>query len=76
MVSQLRRREAVMINNCPFKPKDRNCRLELDYIVLQETLQETEETCRQLLDENRYLWNRLDKIESVLAEHGISMADI
>ena len=65
-----------MINNCPFKPKDRNCRLELDYIILQETLQETEETCRQLLDENRYLWNRLDKIASVLAEHGISMADI
>ena len=65
-----------MINNCPFKPKDRECRLELDYAVLQETLQETEETCRQLLDENRYLWNRLDRIESVLAEQGISIADI
>ena len=41
-------------------------------MVLQETLQETQETCRQLLDENRYLWNRLDRIEAILEEHGIS----
>ena len=45
--------------------------LEIDYIVLQETLQETQETCRQLLNENRYLWNRLDRIEAILEEHGI-----
>ena len=41
-----------MVNNCPYKPADRSCRLEVDYMVLQETLQETQETCRQLLDEN------------------------
>lgn len=64
-----------MLNNCPFKPVDRQCRLEVDYIVLQETLRETEETCRQLLDENRYLWNRFDKIEAILGEHGISIVD-
>ena len=58
-----------MLNNCPYKPADRGCRLEVDYMVLQETLQET---CRQLLDENRYLWNRLDRIEAILEEHGIS----
>ena len=61
-----------MLNNCPYKPADRGCRLEVDYMVLQETLQETQETCRQLLDENRYLWNRLDRIEAILEEHGIS----
>lgn len=60
-----------MLNNCPFKPDDRQCRLEVDYMVLQETLREAEETCRQLLDENRYLWNRLDRVEAILAEHGI-----
>ena len=65
-----------MINNCPHKPENRECRLEVDYMVLQETLQETQETCRQLLDENRYLWNRLDKIEELLADQGISIADI
>ena len=65
-----------MLNNCPFKPESRQCRLEVDYMVLQETLQETQETCRQLLDENRFLWNRLDKIEELLNEHGISIADI
>ena len=59
-----------MLNNCPYKPADRGCRLEVDYMVLQETLQET---CRQLLDENRYLWNRLDRIEAILEEHGISV---
>ena len=42
-------------------------------MVLQETLQETQGTCRQLLGENRYLWNRLDKIQSILEEHGISI---
>ena len=57
-----------MVNNCPYKPADRSCRLEVDYMVLQET----QETCRQLLDENRYLWNRLDRIEAILEEHGIS----
>ena len=57
-----------MLNNCPYKPADRGCRLEVDYMVLQET----QETCRQLLDENRYLWNRLDRIEAILEEHGIS----
>lgn len=62
-----------MLNNCPYKPTDCSCRLEIDYVVLQETLQETQETCRQLLDENRYLWNRLDRIEAILAEHGISV---
>lgn len=62
-----------MLNNCPYKPTDRNCRLEVDYMVLQETLQETQETCRQLLDENRYLWNHLDRIKAILEEHGISI---
>lgn len=62
-----------MLNNCPFKPDDRQCRLEVDYMVLQETLRETEETCRQLLDENRHLWNRLDRIKAILEEHGISI---
>ena len=62
-----------MLNNCPYKPADRGCWLEVDYMVLQETLQETQETCRQLLDENRYLWNRLDRIEAILEEHGISV---
>ena len=57
-----------MLNNCPYKPADRGCRLEVDYMVLQET----QETCRQLLDENRFLWNRLDRIEAILEEHGIS----
>ena len=57
-----------MLNNCPYKPADRSCRLEVDYMVLQET----QETCRQLLDENRYLWNRLDRIEAILEGHGIS----
>ena len=57
-----------MVNNCPYKPADRSCRLEVDYMVLQET----QETCRQLLDENRFLWNRLDRIEAILEEHGIS----
>ena len=56
-----------MLNNCPYKPLERSCRLEIDYIVLQET----QETCRQLLNENRYLWNRLDRIEAILEEHGI-----
>ena len=62
-----------MLNNCPFKPADRQCRLEVDYLVLQETLQETEETCRQLLDENWYLWNCLDRIEAILKEQGLSI---
>ena len=57
-----------MLNYCPYKPADRSCRLEVDYMVLQET----QETCRQLLDENRYLWNRLDRIEAILEEHGVS----
>ena len=57
-----------MVNNCPYKPADRSCRLEVDYMVLQET----QETCRQLLDENRFLWNRLDRIEAILEEHGVS----
>ena len=61
-----------MMNNCPYKPADRSCRLEVDYLVLQEALHETQETCRHLLDENRYLWNRQDKIEAILEEHGIS----
>ncbi len=65
-----------MLNNCPYKPERRQCRLEVDYMVLQETLRESEETLRNLLDENRFLWNRLDKIEEFLAEHGISIADI
>ena len=65
-----------MLNNCPYKPESRQCRLEVDYMVLQETLRESEETLRNLLDENRFLWNRLDKIEEFLAEHGISIADI
>ena len=65
-----------MMNNCPYKPEGRSCRLEIDYLVLQETMRESEETLRQLLDENRYLWNRLDRIENVLAEHGVSIADI
>lgn len=45
-------------------------------MVLEETLRESEETLRHLLNENRYLWNRLDKIEELLADHGISLADI
>ena len=49
-----------MLNNCPYKPESRQCRLEVDYKVLQEMLREREETLRQLLDKNRYLWNRLD----------------
>ena len=65
-----------MMNNCPYKPENQNCRLEIDYLVLEESLRESEETLRQLLSENRYLWNRLDKIEEVLATHGISLADI
>ena len=62
-----------MLNNCPYKPENCSCRLEVDYLVLQESLQEAQETCRQLLDENRYLWNRLDRIEAILEEHGISV---
>ena len=62
-----------MLSNCPYKPADRGCWLEVDYMVLQETLQETQETCRQLLDETRYLWTRLDRIEAILEEHGISV---
>ena len=65
-----------MMNNCPYKPENQNCRLEIDYLVLEESLRESEETLRQLLSENRYLRNRLDKIEEVLAAHGISLADI
>lgn len=65
-----------MMNNCPYKPENQNCRLEIDYLVLEESLRESEETLRQLLSENRYLWNRLDKIEEVLAAHGISLAEI
>ena len=65
-----------MMNNCPYKPENQNCRLEIDYLVLEESLRESEETLRQLLSENRNLWNRLDKIEEVLAAHGISLADI
>ncbi len=65
-----------MLNNCPYKPESQQCRLEVDYMVLEETLRESEETLRHLLNENRYLWNRLDKIEEFLADHGISITDI
>ena len=65
-----------MLNNCPYKPESRQCRIEVDYIVLEETLRESEETLRHLLNENRYLWNRLDKIEELLTDQGISIADI
>ena len=61
------------MNNCPYKPADKKCRMEIDYIVLMETLKETQEVSRDLLDENRYLWNRLDKISMILEEHGISI---
>ena len=64
-----------MMNNCPYKPENQNCRLEIDYLVLEESLRESEETLRQLLSENRYLWNRLDKIEEVLAAHDIHSPD-
>ncbi len=61
------------MNNCPYKPADKKCRMEIDYMVLMETLKETQEVSRDLLDENRYLWNRLDKISMILEEHGISI---
>lgn len=61
------------MNNCPFKPADQKCRLEIDYIVLKESLRETQEVCCDLRDENRYLWNHLDKINMILGEHGIAL---
>lgn len=48
------------MNNCPYKPENRRCSLEVDYMVLKETLRESEETSQQLLNKNQYLWNHLD----------------
>lgn len=65
-----------MINNCPYKPEDRLCRLQADYDILQYAYLELEEAHLQLVDENRYLLNRIDILMDKLREEGIVITDI
>lgn len=60
MGSMPRGKKLAIMNNCPYKLENRRCRLEVDYMILKETLRELEEPSQQLLNKNQYLWNHLE----------------
>ena len=62
-----------MINGCPFN--NNKCALWIDYQVAQVALQEAEELCSSNWNEISYLLHRVELLESLLKENGITIPE-
>lgn len=58
MGSMSRGKELAIMNNCPYKLENRRCRLEVDYMILKETLRELEEPSQQKTSICGITWNK------------------
>lgn len=64
--------EVSMSMECPYNPNRPSCKIQVECMVLEETVREASEVYETMRDENQYLRNRIQLLEDVLFYYGIA----
>ena len=61
--------------DCPFRPSDSPCELEMDLMILREAEQDSMEIFYAMREELRFYLKRTQLLETILSDNGIPIPE-